>query len=175
MSERNRDYYLRLRRRYEPANAKLIIVAESPPASGKYFYDPAGSTKEPLFSAIMKQIGQSPPTKESGLRDLQQKGWLLIDATYQSVDKLVKGTRHTRDEIIARDYSLLLEDLQALTPDRSVPLVLIKSNVCRALNPLLSSDGFNVVNRGETICFPSNGWQNQFKEQFAAVLCELAP
>src|SRR5437763_6870777 len=66
MSVRDRDYYLRLRREYEPENIKLIIVGESPPASGKYFYDRTGSAKEPLFAAIMLQLGLSPGTKEIG-------------------------------------------------------------------------------------------------------------
>src|SRR4051812_45254487 len=52
MLQHNRDYYLRLRREYQPKIIKLIIVAESPPASGKYFYDSTGSTKEPLFAAF---------------------------------------------------------------------------------------------------------------------------
>jgi hypothetical protein len=42
----DRDHYLRLRRDYQPENIKLVIIAESPPASGKYFYDTTGSAKE---------------------------------------------------------------------------------------------------------------------------------
>lgn len=72
MSELNRDYYLRLRREYQPRNIKLVIVAESPPASGKYFYDPTGSAKEPLFAAIMQQLGIAPGTKQAGLLELKQ-------------------------------------------------------------------------------------------------------
>src|SRR5882762_10459054 len=114
MSAWNRDYYLRLRREYQPENIKLVIIAESPPASGKYFYDPTGSAKEPLFAAIMLQLGLSPITKEAGLRELQQKGWVLVDATYEPVDKLTKDASHDRDEVIVRDYPLLIDDLASL-------------------------------------------------------------
>jgi hypothetical protein len=38
-------------------------------------------------------------------------------------------------------YPLLRDDLASLTPDRSIPVVLIKANVCRILEPLLSKDG----------------------------------
>jgi hypothetical protein len=55
-----RDYYLRLRKAYQPSSPKLVIIAESPPASGKYFYDSTGSPKEPLFAALMGQLGLSP-------------------------------------------------------------------------------------------------------------------
>jgi hypothetical protein len=33
----DRDHYLRPRKEHEPKIIKLVIVAESPPASGKYF------------------------------------------------------------------------------------------------------------------------------------------
>ena len=84
MTGLNREYYLRLRKEYEPKNIKLVIVAESPPASGKYFYDTTGSPREPLFAALMLQLGLSPITKDAGLRELQQRGWILVDATYTS-------------------------------------------------------------------------------------------
>jgi hypothetical protein len=37
-----------------------------------------------------------------------------VDATYQPVDKLTKNASHDRDEVIARDYRLLLDDLASL-------------------------------------------------------------
>jgi hypothetical protein len=173
MSVWSRDYYLRLRREYEPENIRLVIIAESPPASGKYFYDPTGSAKEPLFAAIMLQLGLAPTTKEIGLRELQQRGWVLVDATYQPVDKLTKDAGHDRNEVIAKDYPLLLDDLTILMPDQSIPLVLIKANICRILDPLLSKDGFNVLNGGKAIYFPSHGRQTDFRDQFRAVLSGL--
>src|SRR5205814_1428392 len=101
------------------------------------------------------------------------RGWVLVDATYQPVDKLAKDATHDRDEVIAQDYPLLLDDLASLMPDRSTPLILIKANVCRAFEPLLSKDGFTVLNGGRPIYFPSNGRQTDFKNQFNAVLSGL--
>ena len=173
MSRWDRDYYHRLRREYEPKNIRLVIVAESPPASGKYFYDTIGSPKEPLFAAIMLQLGLSPPTKQIGLHELQQRGWVLVDATYQPVNKLTKDASHNRDEVIAKDYPLLLNDLASLMPNRSIPLVLVKANVCRILEPLLLKDGFSVLNGGRPIYFHSNGQQTNFKNQFSAALSGL--
>lgn len=167
---RERDYYLHLRAGYAPENIKLVVVAESPPASGKYFYDPTGSANEPLFAALMIQIRFRPSTKEAGLRHFQERGWVLVDATYQQVDKLAKDASQTRDEVIVGDYPLLLADLSNLLLDRTVPLVLIKANVCRILEPWLGRDGFNVINRGQLIYFPSTGQQKKFEQQFAAAL-----
>jgi hypothetical protein len=92
---------------------------------------------------------------------------VLVDATYEPVNGL---TAAKRDAVIIRDYALLRDDLARLDPDRSIPLVLIKANVCRILEPKLVADGHNVLNRGRTIRFPSTGWQRDFKERFGEIL-----
>jgi hypothetical protein len=144
---------------------RLVIVAESPPVSGLYFYDPSGKVSEPLFSALMRQIGCSPSDKAEGLGELRRKGWLLVDATYQQVDKDKR-----RDETIVAEYPLLLGDLTRISPDKSVPVVLIKANVCRLLAPRLLADGFTVLNQGIDIYFPSHGNQPKFHQQFSATI-----
>ena len=167
MSERKRNEYLTLRRRYEPKSIRLVIIAESPPASGRYFYNPAGAPSEPLFAALMRQLRLTPLTKENGLREFQRSGWVLVDATYEPVNTF---NASSRDRVIARDYPLLRDDLASLTSDRSTPLVLIKANVCRILEPKLLEDSFNVLNRGRIIYFPGSGRQTEFHRQFGAIL-----
>ena len=49
-------------------------------------------------------------------------------------------------------------------------MVLIKRNVCRLLEPRLTDEGFNVLNRGRVIYFPSTGRQKEFQQQFSAAL-----
>jgi hypothetical protein len=167
MSHKKRDDYLALRRRYEPENMRLAIVAESPPASGKYFYDQSGAPTEPLFAALMRQLGHSPLTKESGLQEFQRNGWVLADATYEPVNGLSAADR---DRIILRDYPLLRDDLTGLLSDRATPLILIKANVCRLLEPRLREDRFNVINHDRAVYFPGSGQQAKFHEQFGAIL-----
>jgi hypothetical protein len=59
--------YLRMRERYLPEHPKIIFVLESPPKSGKYFYNPEGLISEPLFSAMMKGVLEiKPTTKDEG-------------------------------------------------------------------------------------------------------------
>jgi hypothetical protein len=57
-----------------------------------------------------------------------------------------------------------------LTPDRLVPLVLIKATVCRLLESKLLQSGFTVLNNGIVIPFPAYGWQQKFRGQFDVVL-----
>jgi hypothetical protein len=58
-----RSEYLFLRRKYEPSSVKLAIIAESPPVSGKYFYNPNGTVSESLFAALMLQLRFSATSK----------------------------------------------------------------------------------------------------------------
>jgi hypothetical protein len=159
--------YLSFRDRYRPETIKLLLVAESPPVSGRYFYNPAGVLTEPLFAALMREIGVSPATKEEGLLAFQASGWLLVDASYEPVNSY---DDRRRDEVISRDYELLREDLDHLSPGRTVPIILLKANVCRLLEPRLTADGFNVLNGGRLVYFPSTGRQGEFREQLGAIL-----
>ena len=116
---------------------------------------------------MMRQLGFAPTTKEDGLREFQQRGWVLVDATYEPVNSL---DRATRDSAISRDYHLLRADLVVLLSDRSIPIILMKANVCKLLQPRLSKDGFNVLNAGRVVYFPSHGRQKDFQRQFGEVL-----
>jgi hypothetical protein len=74
--------YLRFRERYLPEQPKIIFVLESPPKSGKYFYNPDGLVSEPLFSAMMKDVLETKASsKDEGLRRFATNGYLLLDAT----------------------------------------------------------------------------------------------
>jgi hypothetical protein len=163
----DRAYYHSLRKLYEPDGLKLIIVAESPPISGKYFYDKSGARTEPLFSAILQHLNFTCATKEDGLREIQERGLILVDATYEPVNGMSSSAR---DRVIERDYPLLLEDLKSLTPDTSLPIVLLKANVCKILDPKLTKEGFNVINRGRSIPFPSTGQQTKSKQEFNSIV-----
>ncbi|MGE5304951.1 MAG: hypothetical protein ACM3TN_16695 [Alphaproteobacteria bacterium] len=154
-----------------------MIVAESPPKGGKYFYNPDGDVSEVLFVALMLRLGFTPTSKDEGPREFERRCWILVDATYEPVNALSDAPR---DKVIVRDYPLLRADLKDLLSDRSVPMVLIKANVCRILEPKLMADGFNVINNRVVIPFPSHGQQKKFAELFSAVLkaagieCEAA-
>ena len=69
-----------------------------------------------------------------------------------------------------RAYPLLRADLETLLPDKSTPVVLMKVNVCRLLEPRLTADGFDVINKGVAIYFPSTGGQTKFHQQCAEIL-----
>lgn len=165
----NRSYYHKLRAKYTPLRPKLVFIAESPPAGGKYFYDPSGKVTEPLFSAMMHDVlGISPDSKEEGLSKFAKAGFLLVDATYVPVNKSFSPKE--RNAKILEDYPLLLEDLNDLLPSKATKIMLIKANVCRLLDARLQSDGFNVINRSIVVPFPAFGQQTMFRETVKGLL-----
>ena len=174
MVQKQRSDYLSLRREFEPTTVTLVIVAESPPTGGKYFYDPDGKAGEPLFNALMKQLMKrfgvpKPKTKSEGLSEFRNRGWVLVDATYEPVNALNK---RDRDMVIERDYLQLCGDLKRLLAIRwsEVPLVLIKANVRKLLEPKLKRDGFKVLNKGRCVYFPASGQQLVFDRQFGEIV-----
>lgn len=159
--------YLDLRNRYIPTGIRTIFVLESPPASGRYFYNPDGAVTEPLFRAMMKDVlGITPSSKEEGLKEFAARGHFLIDATYTPVNRC---TDKEKAEIIARDSPALVEDLRNYAkPDTRI--ILVKANVCKLLTPRLIDADFNVLNHGVVIPFPSSGRQSEFRSAIQKVL-----
>ena len=162
-----RAAYLSLRGSFVPSKVRTIFVLESPPASGKYFYNPAGSVKEPLFRAMMKDVlGIEPGSKEEGLKEFAARGYLLVDATYTPVNR-TKGK--ARDTIILGALPTLVEELKKYAAVET-RLVLVKANVCTLLEPKLKKAGFNILNNGVKIPFPNRFHIRAFRDTIRSVL-----
>jgi len=157
----SKSHYLKLRKK--PSRLNLVFILESPPVSGKYFYDPTGKTTEPLFAAMMKVIGENPATKKQGLTAFAEKGLFLIDATYKPVNHIKSKAK--RNQAILSDLPELIKDLTLNLHDRGTPVILIKADICRLLKEPLKALGFNVINEDGIIPFPSNGWQPIFHQR----------
>ena len=158
----DKEQYLSLRKKYLTEKLKIIFVLESPPASGLYFYDENGKTTEPLFAAMMKLLDFSAKNKKEGLELFQKEGYVIVDATYEPVNRL-KGKQ--RNDVILRDFDALIEDLEKISPGKQVPIILVKANICRLLEARLEQHGFNVENKGIVVPFPSTGQQKKFHEE----------
>ena len=161
-----KEYYIKLQKKFHPSDVKTVFILESHPISGLYFYDTTGSTGEPLFTAMMNLYGEKPRNKEEGLRLFSERGCLLVDATYSPVNQL-KGKE--RNEKILEDFEGLVSDLESLGDKRKLDFILIKANICRLLEPRLVSLGFNIKNKGVVIPFPSTGQQTKFYQQIKKV------
>ena len=164
-----RKSYLEYRNKYKPEDTRVIFVLESPPKSGKYFYNNEGDVSEPLFKAMMKLIKFEPKDKESGLQEFKKQELIIVDAVYSPIN-YPENKQRWRDEKILEWYPMMVKDLKHLMGEKNIPLILVKANVCRLLEEKLKKDGFNVLNNGMAIPFPSTGHQNEFAEKIAEVL-----
>jgi hypothetical protein len=168
----DKSYYLVRRVKYQPNPIELIIIAESPPIGGTYFYDEDGKASEALFSAMMKVLNVKRVSKEEGLGLFKKAGWFLVDATYEHLND--GRSDKQRNGVIDRDYKLLCGDLLTLSPDRLVRIVAIKKNVCERLVKRLKADGFNVLNDDDPNdwppfpMYPKN--EVAFHQRFGAIL-----
>ncbi|MEH0022592.1 MAG: hypothetical protein V6Z89_23280 [Desulfobacter sp.] len=163
----DKSYYIRLRNQFTPEPVKLILILESPPISGKYFYDETGKPSEPLFSELMKFLKYNPADKKDGLSFFQKKGILLMDVTYKPVNHL-KGK--LRNDTILSDFDSLTADLRDHCSINSTRVILIKANICKLLEPKLLESGFPVINQGVVIPFPSTGQQKRFHAEIMKII-----
>jgi hypothetical protein len=159
---RSKSHYITLRNQYRSPKIKTILVLESPAVSANYFYNPTGRTTEPLFSAIMKVIGESPAAKEKGLAAFARIGFFLVDATYQPVNHI--NNKKKRNEAILSALPELTHDLREIIGNQGVKIILVKANICRLLEEPLTAAGFNVINNGTIVPFPSHGNQTKFHQ-----------
>ena len=118
----------RLRRRYRPAQVRLLFIGEAPPASGKFFYRQDSG----LYRAMRDAFRMLDPAITDGgfLAAFQNLGCYLIDACPQPVDQLDAKAR--REACRASEPSLA-RAIQGLQPDAIATLVRsIRGNVERA-------------------------------------------
>lgn len=165
-----KESYQQQRRAWAPKTIRLIVIAESPPADGRYLYDVDGNARESLFMELLIQLfGVVPKTKEAGLRALQQWGVVLLDVCYTSLHGLRPPARNAA---VKDSIPELIAELEAIDGVRDIPIVLIKKNVCDLLEAPLLNAGFRVVNGGKMVAFPGSGQQANFRRVFSQILGE---
>jgi len=152
--------YLGFRSLYIPKKIKTIFIAESPPVSGTYFYNPCGRITEKLFSGLMKALfNKLPSTKEEGLFWFRDNGYLLIDSIYTPLNDIKNKSR--RNNLIYENINTLSKDLNSLGAKKyKTKIILIKKNAYQVCYKELIEKGYNVINNN-FIPFPSNGWQQK--------------
>lgn len=163
------EEYKTLRNRFKPDKIKLIFLLESPPVSGSYFYDPNSLEHEWLFKAMMKIIGYkfiefNANTKFVGLNAFKEKEYLLIDASYKPVNQI--NDKNLRNIAIMEEFEVLMKELEELKAlEKNIPIILVKANIFALFNSCLKSKGFNIINEGIVVPFPSHGQQGRFHQR----------
>jgi len=163
--------YIQQRNNYLPKNLRLIFIFESPPAHKGYFYDDEGTSGELLYRTLTELLlGTRPEDKKEGLKMFADAGYLLVNPVYVPVNKLPDKEA---DRMILESYPSLVRDLDELMQGRHVPIILVKKNICRLLEPLLVGDGFKVLNNGRMIPFPMHYHRPDFEQSVKELMSNL--
>ena len=118
----------RLRAAYRPERVRMLFVGESPPASGRFFYNRDSGLYRALRDAF--HLVDQNITDENFLAIFQEAGCYLVDACRQPVDRMEPMAR--RNACLAGE-PLLTRHIRTLQPLTIVTLVRsIRANVERA-------------------------------------------
>jgi Uracil DNA glycosylase superfamily len=118
----------RLRRRYRPEDIRLLFIGESPPASGRFFYQRDSG----LYRAVRDAFRAADPsiTDDCFLEIFKSTGCYLIDVCAGPVDHL--DIRSRRSACLAGEPALARK-IRQLRPAAIVTLVKsIRDNIRRA-------------------------------------------
>ncbi len=165
--------YRDAREAYKPERVRLLLIAESPPASGGYFYFEKTVGKDHLFRETMKALGLWPEAKTLAkgldkrplLRQFQAQGFFLIDTCELPVDKFDDRERR---EATVRGASRVVSDVKQLNPQK---IIIVKATVFEPVKSELERAGFGdrILNQ-EPLPFPNRGWQKAYREKLRALL-----
>jgi hypothetical protein len=118
----------KLRTAYRPQKVRMLFVGESPPASGRFFYNRDSGLYRAMRDAF--HLVDNSITDENFLARFQQTGCYLIDVCSQPVDQMEQVAR--RKACLAGE-ALLSRRIRTLQPATIVSLVRsIGKNVERA-------------------------------------------
>lgn len=166
MAETRGGLFEKARREYLPSKIRLLMIAESPPSSGGFFYFPKTTGKDHLFRETMKTVGlwplgESMPRgidKKSMLGRFSSMGFYLMDSSTDPVDKM--PTR-ARKEAIRDQLPRLVEDVKQADPPS---IVIVKSSIFGPVSSALEEAGFGSrVLNNQAIPFPSHGNQQKYR------------
>jgi len=118
----------KVRRSFRPLQVRILFVGESPPASGRFFYQRDSGLYRALFQAF--QLSDASISEDEFLESFQARGCYLVDLCHDPVDKL---TAVERREACLTGEAALAREIQTAKPERIVTMVRsIEKNVRRA-------------------------------------------
>ena len=167
------DSYALARNKYRPKKISLLIIAESPPSSGGYFYAEETIGKDHLFRETMKALELWPADrpmrkgcdKRPMLNQFRSLGFFLIDTCELPIDKMPTRLRKLST---FQGASTLSHRVKELDPKR---IMIVKKTVFTPVRQALSLAGFEdrVLNK-RALPFPSHGNQKKYRSTIRRLL-----
>ena len=154
--------YEDLRRRYRPEHIDTLLVGESRPAGGTFFYLANSNLYYATHEAFQMASGPM-PSGEAFLRLLQKRGVWLYDLADVPVDRMAGRPR--RSTVQAR-IGELVNVLRESTPRL---VVAIKRSLAPTVRLAMMEAGLS-TDRLRVLPFPLYQWRRQYVESLAAIV-----
>ena len=156
----------RARQKYRPHRVRFLLIAESPPSSGGFFYFATTIGKDHLFRETMKALKFWPENepmrrgvdKRSMLRRFQSMGLYLLDTCVFPVDKLRPSER---GKAVLGQTPRLINDVIKANP---LNIFIVKSSIFNPVSIALREASLmtRVLNT-KPVPFPSHGNQRIYR------------
>jgi hypothetical protein len=155
-----------IRKGFMPSNVSVLMVAESPPDSGKFFYVDSGMTK---FTS--RAFEKAYVLKFNGSADFLEYfrdcGCYLDDLTETPVNKLPDAVR---EQLIISGVDALAERIRQMRPK---VVVTVLRKIKRYVDQAIKKSG--VETKNFVTPFPGNGHQNKYIDALAEILTQHIP
>ena len=165
--------FSRARRKYRPRRVKLLLIAESPPSSGGFFYFETTIGRDHLFRETMKALrfwpNDEPMRKGVDKRPMLQRfksmGFYLLDASVFPVDKL--SAKERRRAVLSQTRRLSNDVIRA-NPSY---IFILKTTIYNTVSKALRELGMHkrLVNP-MAVPFPSHGNQSAYRSRLRRAL-----
>jgi len=150
-----------LRIYYKPKAIKLLFIGESPPASGKFFYERSLMTTY-TSRAFESAFKTSFVNTKAFLDFFKTKGCYLEDLTVTPVNRMPKTDREKTLELGVKSLSKKLIEYQPMA------ILIVLKRIERYVINAIKMDGLSCPIH--TLPFPGNSYQNKFKQELITIL-----
>ncbi|MCC5786886.1 MAG: hypothetical protein JJU33_09315 [Phycisphaerales bacterium] len=151
-----------LRARYRPHRIRVLLVGESPPAGGTFFYAANSNLYRHTREAFESVFDRAWPDEESFFDFLREYGFFLEDLCLEPVNGMTSSERRRArtlgEPALANRIATLRPKAIAVTPKA------IAQNVTRSL----AAAGIEV--EPSMLPFPAMGWQSAYVTAMANFL-----
>lgn len=152
-----------IREQYRPERVKLLLVGESPPSNGRFFYQRSAMTtftSRPFEKVFDVQFLDN----QEFLQFFKEKGCFLEDLSHDPVDKLPKKEREERLQAAVSDFA---ETINTINP----PVVaIVLKKIEQFVKEAISESGLSPMTY--TLPFPGNGYQNEYIDALIPIVAE---
>ena len=152
-----------LRKKFKPEKVQVLLVGESPPAEGKFFYDRSLMTAY-TKNAFEAALGKKFPTNAEFFEHMEQAGFYLEDLSHVPVDRLPSAEREAK---LVDESEAFAERVVQMNPK---VVVIILRKIEKIVREALCKAGSTA--EVHVLPFPGNGHQSKYQAQLISIVRE---